>query len=288
MKVLVVGGGGREHALAWKLSQSNKVSQIFVAPGNAGTASEPKTNNIDIDAEDISTLLVFAKRQNIDLTLVGPEAPLVAGIVDQFNQEQLSIFGPTAATAQLEGSKAFAKQFMRRYNIPTGDYAVFTNLGDASAYITSKPVPMVIKADGLAAGKGVVIAQHHQQALRCAEQMLSGASFGRAGQRIVIEEFIQGKEVSFICMVDGKHVLPMATSQDHKARDEGDVGPNTGGMGAYSPAPIVDAKMNQRILNEIIYPGDIANAVFALVSTLDKSTGNIINVDGGMPAAFVR
>ena len=254
MKVLVVGGGGREHALAWKLSQSNKVSQIFVAPGNAGTASEPKTNNIDIDAEDISALLMFAKRQNIDLTLVGPEAPLVAGIVDQFNQEQLPIFGPTAATAQLEGSKAFAKQFMRRYNIPTGDYAVFTNLGDASAYITSKPVPMVIKADGLAAGKGVVIAQHHQQALRCAEQMLSGVSFGRAGQRIVIEEFIQGKEVSFICMVDGKHVLPMATSQDHKARDEGDVGPNTGGMGAYSPAPIVDAKMNQRILNEIIYP----------------------------------
>lgn len=254
MKVLVVGGGGREHALAWKLAQSTKVSHIFVAPGNAGTACEPKTKNIDIDAEDITSLLAFAKQQKIDLTLVGPEAPLVAGIVDQFNREQLPIFGPTAATAQLEGSKAFAKQFMQQHNIPTGDYAVFTNLEDASTYISSKSVPIVIKADGLAAGKGVMIAQTQQHALDCAEQMLSGTSFGLAGQRIVVEEFIQGEEASFICMVDGEHVLPMATSQDHKARDEGDVGPNTGGMGAYSPAPIVNESMHQRILNEIIYP----------------------------------
>ena len=254
MKVLVVGGGGREHALAWKLSQSTKATQIFVAPGNAGTACEPKTKNVDIDAEDIASLLAFAKQQKIDLTLVGPEAPLVAGIVDQFNRERLPIFGPTAATAQLEGSKAFAKQFMQQHNIPTGDYAVFTNLEDASTYISSKSVPIVIKADGLAAGKGVTIAQTQQHALECAEQMLSGTSFGLAGQRIVVEEFIQGEEASFICMVDGEHVLPMATSQDHKARDEGDVGPNTGGMGAYSPAPIVNETMHQRILNEIIYP----------------------------------
>lgn len=254
MKVLVVGGGGREHALTWKLCQSTKVTQIFVAPGNAGTAREPKTKNVDIDAEDIASLLAFAKQQNIDLTLVGPEAPLVAGIVDQFNREKLPIFGPTAATAQLEGSKAFAKQFMQQYHIPTGEYAVFTNLKDASVYISSKPVPVVIKADGLAAGKGVVIAQTHQQAMECAEQMLSGKRFGHAGQCIVVEEFIQGEEASFICMVDGKHVLPMATSQDHKARDEGDVGPNTGGMGAYSPAPIVNESMHQRILDEIIHP----------------------------------
>lgn len=254
MKVLVVGGGGREHALTWKLGQSTKVSHIFVAPGNAGTACEPKTKNIDIDTEDIESLLAFAKQQKIDLTLVGPEAPLVAGIVDQFNREQLPIFGPTAVTAQLEGSKAFAKQFMQQHNIPTGDYAVFTNLEDANTYISSKPVPIVIKADGLAAGKGVMIAQTQEHALECAEQMLSGTSFGLAGQRIVVEEFIQGEEASFICMVDGEHVLPMATSQDHKARDEGDVGPNTGGMGAYSPAPIVNESMHQRILDEIIYP----------------------------------
>ena len=254
MKVLVVGGGGREHALAWKLCQSTKVAQIFVAPGNAGTASEPKTTNIDIDAEDIASLLDFAKQQGIDLTLVGPEAPLVAGIVDQFIDEQLPIFGPTAATAQLEGSKTFAKQFMQQHNIPTGDYAVFTNLQDASTYILSKPVPIVIKADGLAAGKGVIIAQTHQHALESAKQMLSGNSFGGAGQRIVVEEFIHGEEASFICMVDGEHVLSMATSQDHKARDEGDQGPNTGGMGAYSPALIVNKSMHQRILEEIIYP----------------------------------
>ena len=254
MKVLVIGGGGREHALAWKINQSPLVSKIFVAPGNAGTACEPKTENIDIDAEDTTALLNFAKQEKIELTIVGPEAPLVAGIVDHFKKEQIPIFGPTAATAQLEGSKVFAKEFMKQNNIPTGEYAAFTNFDEACAYINSKPVPIVIKADGLAAGKGVIIAQTHDEAVQCAEQMLSGDSFGRAGTRIVVEEFIKGEEASFICMVDGEHVLPMASSQDHKARDEGDVGPNTGGMGAYSPAPIVDEKIHQRILDEIIYP----------------------------------
>ena len=254
MKVLVVGGGGREHALAWKLSQSSKVTRVFVAPGNAGTASEIKTENIDIDAEDIDALLIFAQQQSIELTVVGPEAPLVAGIVDKFKQANLPIFGPSATTAQLEGSKAFAKQFMQQHNIPTSDYAVFTNLEKAKKYIPSRPVPMVIKANGLAAGKGVIIAQTHEEALQGAEEMLSGVSFGDAGQQIVIEEFIQGEEASFICMVDGAHVLAMASSQDHKARDEGDLGPNTGGMGAYSPAPIVTDTIHQKIIDEVIFP----------------------------------
>lgn len=254
MKVLVVGGGGREHALTWKLGQSAKVSQIFVAPGNAGTATEPKTTNIKIGAEDIPALLEFAKQRKIDLTLVGPEAPLVGGIVDRFNNERLPVFGPTAATARLEGSKAFAKQFMQQHHIPTGGYAVFSDFMEAQDYIMSRPVPMVVKADGLAAGKGVVIAHDHQHALHCAQHMLSGDRFGEAGRHIVIEEFIQGEEASFICMVDGKHVLSMATSQDHKKRDAGDVGPNTGGMGAYSPAPVVDEILHQRILDKIIYP----------------------------------
>ena len=254
MKLLVVGGGGREHALAWKLAQSSRVSLVHVAPGNAGTATEPKLKNVDIDAGDIPSLLDFAKQENVDLTVIGPEAPLVAGIVDQFQQQGLAIFGPTAATAQLEGSKAFAKQFMYEHDIPTGEYAVFTNLDNAQNYIQSKSIPIVIKADGLAAGKGVIIAQSHDEALQCAKRMLSGSSFGKAGQRIVVEEFIKGEEASFICMVDGTHVLPLASSQDHKARDEGDIGPNTGGMGAYSPAPIVTEAMHQRILDEIIYP----------------------------------
>ena len=254
MKVLVVGGGGREHALTWKLGQSANVSQVFVAPGNAGTATEPKTTNIEIGAEDIPALLEFAKQRKIDLTLVGPEAPLVGGIVDQFNSERLPAFGPTAATARLEGSKAFAKQFMQQHHIPTGSYAVFSDFTKAQEHIMCRPVPMVIKADGLAAGKGVIIAHDHQHALHCAQQMLSGDRFGEAGRHIVIEEFIQGEEASFICMVDGEHVLPMATSQDHKKRDVGDAGPNTGGMGAYSPAPIVDETLHRRILDEIIYP----------------------------------
>jgi len=254
MKILVIGGGGREHALAWKLSQSPSVSKIFVAPGNAGTAVETKTENIAIDAENISELKSFAKQENIDLTIVGPEAPLVAGIVDEFNASSLPIYGPTAATAQLEGSKAFAKQFMQQNGIPTGGYAVFTNYQEAEYYISSQSFPIVIKADGLAAGKGVVIAQDKQEALQCSKHMLSGSSFGNAGHRIVVEEFIQGEEASFICMVDGKNILPLASSQDHKARDDGDKGPNTGGMGAYSPAPIVDEAMHQKILDQVITP----------------------------------
>jgi len=254
MNVLVIGGGGREHALAWKLSQSPKVVKIFVAPGNAGTAAEPKTENIAIDAEDIAALKTFAKQEDIDLTIVGPEAPLVAGIVDEFNGASLPIYGPTAATAQLEGSKAFAKKFMVENGIPTGGYAVFTNYQEAEDYISSQSFPIVIKADGLAAGKGVVIAQAKQEALQCAEHMLSGSSFGNAGHRIVVEEFIQGDEASFICMVDGKNILPLASSQDHKARDEGDKGPNTGGMGAYSPAPIVDANLHEKIIEQVITP----------------------------------
>ena len=254
MNVLVIGGGGREHALAWKLSQSPKVSKIFVAPGNAGTAAEPKTENIAIDAEDIAALKTFALQKNIDLTIVGPEAPLVAGIVDKFSEASLPIYGPTAATAQLEGSKAFAKKFMVENGIPTGVYAVFTNYQEAENYISSQIFPIVIKADGLAAGKGVVIAKNKQEALQCAEHMLSGSSFGNAGHRIVVEEFIQGEEASFICMVDGKNILPLASSQDHKARDKGDKGPNTGGMGAYSPAPIVDEAMHQKIIDQVITP----------------------------------
>jgi len=254
MKILVIGGGGREHALAWKLSHSPSVSKIFVAPGNAGTAVETKTENIAIDAENISELKSFAKQENIDLTIVGPEAPLVAGIVDEFNASSLPIYGPTAATAQLEGSKAFAKQFMQQNGIPTGGYAVFTNYQEAEYYISSQSFPIVIKADGLAAGKGVVIAQDKQEALQCSKHMLSGSSFGNAGHRIVVEEFIQGEEASFICMVDGKNILPLASSQDHKARDDGDKGPNTGGMGAYSPAPIVDEAMHQKILDQVITP----------------------------------
>lgn len=254
MKILVIGGGGREHALAWKLSLSPSVSKIFVAPGNAGTATENKTENIVIAAEDIAALKTFAQHEAIDLTIVGPEAPLVAGIVDEFNSASLPIYGPTAATAELEGSKAFAKQFMQENGILTGGYAVFTNYPEAEKYISSQSFPIVIKADGLAAGKGVVIAESKLEALQCAKHMLSGSSFGEAGHRIVVEEFIQGEEVSFICMVDGKNILPLASSQDHKARDEGDKGPNTGGMGAYSPAPIVDEVMHQKILNQVITP----------------------------------
>lgn len=254
MKILVIGGGGREHALVWKLSQSPKVSKIFVAPGNAGTAREAKTQNVAIDAEDIAALENFAQQESIDLTIVGPEAPLVSGIVDHFNDLSLPIFGPTAATAQLEGSKAFAKEFMQHNGIPTGGYAVFTQFDEAEKYITQQNFPLVIKADGLAAGKGVVIAQNKQEALQCAEHMLSGSSFGEAGHRIVVEEFIRGEEASFICMVDGKNVLPLASSQDHKARDDGDQGPNTGGMGAYSPAPIVDDAMHKKILDQVIAP----------------------------------
>ena len=254
MKVLVIGGGGREHALAWKAAQSPKVDRVYVAPGNAGTAGENKLENVDIDAEDIDTLLEFALEQSIDLTIVGPEAPLVAGVVDRFQAEGLRIFGPSAAAAELEGSKAFTKNFLARHRIPTAAYGNFTDLDQAVAYIRQQGAPIVVKADGLAAGKGVILAQTEQEAIDACRDMLSGNVFGEAGHRVVVEEFLVGEEASFIVMVDGKHVLPLASSQDHKARDDGDKGPNTGGMGAYSPAPVVTDSMHQRIMDEVIWP----------------------------------
>ncbi len=254
MKVLIIGSGGREHALAWKAAQSSLVNQIFVAPGNAGTALEKNIENIDIGAEDIPALLDFAKTNEIGLTIVGPEAALVAGIVDVFNDNDLKIFGPTKAAAQLEGSKAFTKDFLERHNIPTAFYGNFTEIEPAIKYIKEKGAPIVIKADGLAAGKGVILAQTNDEAITAVKDMLAGNKFGDAGARVVIEEFLYGEEASFICMVDGKNVLPMASSQDHKARDDGDKGPNTGGMGAYSPAPVVTAEMHQRIMQLVIEP----------------------------------
>ena len=254
MKVLIIGGGGREHALAWKVVQSPLVDQVFVAPGNAGTALENNIENIDINAEDIPALLAYAKNNQIDLTIVGPEAALVEGIVDVFNENGLKIFGPTKAAAQLEGSKAFTKDFLERHKIPTAFYGNFTEIEPAIAYIEEKGAPIVIKADGLAAGKGVILAQTNDDAISAVKDMLAGNKFGDAGARVVIEEFLYGEEASFICMVDGTNILPMASSQDHKARDNGDKGPNTGGMGAYSPAPVVTPEMHDRIMIMVIEP----------------------------------
>jgi phosphoribosylamine--glycine ligase len=254
MKVLIVGGGGREHALAWKTVQSPKVKKVFVAPGNAGTAIEPKMENIPIDATDISKLVDFAHDNKIDLTIIGPEAPLVAGIVDAFQDAGLGCFGPSKDAAKLEGSKAFTKDFLKRHNIPTGEYQTFTNADDAVTYIEQKGAPIVIKADGLAAGKGVILAQSVDEAISAVKDMLAANKFGTAGHRVVVEEYLQGEEASFIVMVDGKNILPLATSQDHKARDNGDTGPNTGGMGAYSPAPVVTPDIHDRIMQEVIVP----------------------------------
>jgi phosphoribosylamine---glycine ligase len=254
VKVLVVGGGGREHALAWKAAQSDQIDIVYIAPGNAGTATENKLENVAIGSENIDALKAFAIKEQIDLTIIGPEAPLVAGIVDEFQQAGLACFGPTKAGAILEGSKSFSKDFLKRHQIPTAEYDVFTEVEPAIEYIKSKTIPIVIKADGLAAGKGVVIAASEEEAINAVNDMLSGNKFGEAGHRVVIEEFMLGEEASFIVMSDGEHVLPLASSQDHKARDEGDKGPNTGGMGAYSPAPIVDAAMHERIMNEVIMP----------------------------------
>jgi phosphoribosylamine--glycine ligase len=254
MKVLVIGGGGREHALAWKAAQSPLVTQVFVAPGNAGTHQEPDIFNIAIDAENTEALLEFAQNESIELTIVGPEVPLVKGIVDQFQTAGLRIFGPSAAAAQLEGSKTFTKDFLQRHRIPTAEYQSFTQIEHAIEYVKSKGVPIVIKADGLAAGKGVILAHTEQEAIDSIKDMLSGNSFGDAGHRVVIEEFLYGEEASFICMVDGEHALPLATSQDHKARDNGDQGPNTGGMGAYSPAPIVTTEVEDKIMQQVIWP----------------------------------
>ncbi len=254
MKILVIGSGGREHALAWKCAASSRVGEVLVAPGNAGTDLEAGVRNVPVPAEDIDGLLELAKAEQVDLTIVGPEAPLVAGIVDRFRKAGLACFGPTAAAAQLEGSKAFTKDFLARHNIPTADYANFSKLDDALAYIRDKGAPIVIKADGLAAGKGVVVAMSLEEAESAATDMLEGNRFGDAGARIVVEEFLDGEEASFIVVTDGDNVLPMATSQDHKARDEGDTGPNTGGMGAYSPAPVVTAEIEARIMQEVVLP----------------------------------
>ena len=254
MKVLIIGGGGREHALAWKTAQSDLVEVVYVAPGNAGTITEHKIENVAINAEDLDGLLVFAKNNNIDLTIVGPEAPLCLGIVDLFSQAGLKCFGPTKDAAQLEGSKAFTKDFLARHQIPTAAYGNFTDIQKAKNYVSQVGTPIVIKADGLAAGKGVIIAQDKQQAFDAIEDMLAGNKFGEAGHRVVVEEFLLGEEASFIVMVDGENILPLATSQDHKARDNGDKGPNTGGMGAYSPAAVVTEAMHQTIMQQVIQP----------------------------------
>jgi len=254
MKVLVIGSGGREHALAWKAAQSPDVEKIYVAPGNAGTAREPKLENIAIGVEDIDALLAFAKGNNIGLTIVGPEAPLVIGLVDAFNAAGLRCFGPTQGAAQLEGSKAFTKDFLARHNIPTGSYGNFTDVDEALTYVREQGAPIVIKADGLAAGKGVIVAMTLDEAEAAVRNMLAGNAFGEAGHRVVVEEFLEGEEASFICMVDGKNILPLATSQDHKRVGEGDTGPNTGGMGAYSPAPVVTPEIHARIMSEVIEP----------------------------------
>ena len=253
MKILIVGGGGREHALAWKCAQSPRVTQVFVAPGNAGTALEPKVRNVDIAADDIDGLLAFATREDIGLTIVGPEGPLVAGIADRFAAAGRACFGPSRAAARLEGSKAFTKDFLKRHGIPTASYATFDADTFDPAYIRAQRLPVVVKADGLAAGKGVLICETHDAAIAAATGMLGG-SFGGAGRTIVVEEFLHGEEVSFIVMARGDAVLPLATSQDHKRRDDGDRGPNTGGMGAYSPAPIVTTALHARIMREVIEP----------------------------------
>ena len=254
MKVLVVGGGGREHALAWKAAQSHQVSEVLVAPGNAGTLTEPKTRNVAIQATDLDGLLELAVAEAIELTIIGPEQPLVAGIVDRFEAAGLNCFGPRAAAAQLEGSKAFTKDFLARHNIPTAAYRTFEQVDPALAYIQSQGTPIVIKADGLAAGKGVIVAVTNQEAEDAVRSMLEQNAFGTAGASVVIEEFLGGEEASFIAMVDGTEILPLATSQDHKTRDDGDKGPNTGCMGAYSPAPVVSAAVHERIMSEIMVP----------------------------------
>jgi len=254
MKVLIVGGGGREHALAWKCAQSPAVSEVLVAPGNAGTALEPGVRNVSVGAEDIDALLQLATVEKVGLTIIGPEVPLVAGIVDQFQENGLRCFGPSAAASQLEGSKAFTKDFLKRHQIPTADYRNFDQLEPALDYIRERGAPIVIKADGLAAGKGVIVAQTLPEAEAAATDMLGTGTFGAAGNRIVVEEFLAGEEASFIVITDGRNILPLATSQDHKARDDGDIGPNTGGMGAYSPAPVVTSEIEKRILEHVIHP----------------------------------
>ncbi len=280
MKVLVIGGGGREHALAWKAAQSPKVSQVFVAPGNAGTALESTLTNVAIAADDVPALLAFAKAEQIALTIVGPEAPLARGVVDAFRADGLHIFGPTKGAAQLESSKAFAKDFLARHQIPTATYQTFTDISDAKAFVVDMGTPIVIKADGLAAGKGVIIAQTEAEAFAAIEDMLAGNKFGSAGSRVVVEEFLVGEEASFIVMVDGQHALAFASSQDHKARDDADKGPNTGGMGAYSPAPVVTPAVHDWVMQQVIYPTVRGMAAEGQVYTGFLYAGLMIAPDG--------
>ncbi|EKO3992561.1 phosphoribosylamine--glycine ligase [Vibrio fluvialis] len=254
MRVLIIGSGGREHALGWKVAQNPTVETVFIAPGNAGTALEAKLQNVNIAVEDVAGLVAFAQNNAIELTIVGPEAPLVIGVVDAFRTAGLPIFGPTQAAAQLEGSKAFTKDFLARHNIPTAAYANFTEIEPALAYVREQGAPIVVKADGLAAGKGVIVAMTLEEAEEAIKDMLAGNAFGDAGSRVVVEEFLDGEEASFIVMVDGENVLPMATSQDHKRVGDQDTGPNTGGMGAYSPAPVVTQAIHDRVMQEVIYP----------------------------------
>lgn len=254
MRVLIIGSGGREHALGWKVAQNPAIETVFIAPGNAGTALEAKLQNVNIAVEDVAGLVAFAQNNAIELTIVGPEAPLVIGVVDAFRAAGLPIFGPTQAAAQLEGSKAFTKDFLARHNIPTAAYANFTEIEPALAYVREQGAPIVVKADGLAAGKGVIVAMTLEEAEEAIKDMLAGNAFGDAGSRVVVEEFLDGEEASFIVMVDGENVLPMATSQDHKRVGDQDTGPNTGGMGAYSPAPVVTQAIHDRVMQEVIYP----------------------------------
>ncbi len=254
MKVLIIGGGGREHALAWRAAQASTVERVFVAPGNAGTAHEARTENIPIAVEDLDGLARFAHRNAVDLTIVGPEVPLALGIVDRFEQAGLRCFGPSRAAARIESSKAYAKEFLKRYRIPTAAYRTFTDAGAAIAHIRRVGAPIVVKADGLAGGKGVILAQDESEAVAAVKDMLEADAFGSAGSRVVIEEYLRGEEASFIAIVDGRHALPLASSQDHKARDDGDKGPNTGGMGAYSPAPVVTPEIHARIMRDIVEP----------------------------------
>ena len=282
MNVLVIGSGGREHAIAWQCAQFDEVEHVFVAPGNAGTALESKISNIGVESENISGLIAFAKEEMIDITIVGPEAPLVLGIVDQFKDEGLAIFGPSKLAAQLEGSKAFCKDFLERNNIPTAFYKVFTEAKSAIEYVKEQGTPIVIKADGLAAGKGVIIATSLEVATNAINDMLEGNRFGEAGSRVVIEEFIVGEEASFIVMVDGKNILPMATSQDHKARDNGDMGPNTGGMGAYSPAPVVSDLVYENAMEKVIRPTVDAMKNEGMPYTGFLYAGLMIDQNGGV------
>ncbi len=280
MHVLIIGGGGREHALAWKVARSPRVERVLVAPGNAGTAAEPKVENVAVAVDDIDGLVHLAQERDVALTIVGPEAPLVLGVVDAFRAAGLAIFGPSRSAARLEGSKAFSKEFLVRHGIPTAAYGAFTEIEPALAFIRQHGAPIVVKADGLAAGKGVILAQSEAEAEAAVRDMLGGNAFGEAGHRVVIEEFLYGEEASFIVMADGEHVLPLATSQDHKARDDGDTGPNTGGMGAYSPAPVVTPELHRRIMAEVIEPTVRGMAIEGSPYTGFLYAGLMITADG--------